>query len=57
VTANRERGTLHMAGKHIAILGHAEPGFEGVADACAENFARRSELGAACSMYLTLRTG
>jgi CubicO group peptidase (beta-lactamase class C family) len=41
-----------MEGKHCAISGHAEPGFEGVADAFAENFARRNELGAACSMYV-----
>jgi CubicO group peptidase (beta-lactamase class C family) len=41
-----------MEGKHCAISGHAEPGFEGVADAFAENFARCNELGAACSMYV-----
>jgi CubicO group peptidase (beta-lactamase class C family) len=41
-----------MEGKHFAISGHAEPGFEGVADAFAENFVSRNELGAACSMYV-----
>ena len=39
-----------MEGKHFAISGHAEPGFEGVADAFAENFVNRNELGAACCM-------
>jgi CubicO group peptidase (beta-lactamase class C family) len=41
-----------MEGKHFAISGHAEPGFEGVADAFAENFVNRNELGAACCMYV-----
>jgi CubicO group peptidase (beta-lactamase class C family) len=41
-----------MESKHVAISGHAAPGFEGVAEAFAENFARRNELGAACSMYV-----
>lgn len=41
-----------MAGKHVAISGHAAPGFEGVADAFAENFVSRNELGAACCMYV-----
>jgi CubicO group peptidase (beta-lactamase class C family) len=41
-----------MEGKHFPISGHVEPGFECVADAFAENFARRNELGAACSMYV-----
>jgi hypothetical protein len=41
-----------MKGKHVAISGHAEPGFEGVADTFAENFVRRNELGAACCMYV-----
>jgi CubicO group peptidase (beta-lactamase class C family) len=41
-----------MQGKHFAISGHVEPGFEGVADAFAENFVHRNELGAACSMYV-----
>lgn len=41
-----------MKGKHFAISGHAEPGFEGVADAFAENFVSRNELGAACCMYV-----
>jgi CubicO group peptidase (beta-lactamase class C family) len=50
--ANRERRTLSMEGKHFAISGHAEPGFEGVADAFAENLVHRNELGAACSMYV-----
>jgi hypothetical protein len=39
-----------MDSKHVAISGHTEPGFEGVAAAFAENFARRHELGAACAM-------
>lgn len=46
------RSALRKEGKHIAIAGHAEPGFEAVADAFAENFASRKELGAACSMYV-----
>ena len=41
-----------MASKYANISGHAEPGFEGVADAFAENFASRNELGAACTMYV-----
>ena len=41
-----------MTGQRVAISGHVEPGFEGVADAFAENFVRRNELGAACSMYV-----
>ncbi len=41
-----------MKGKHFAISGHTESGFEGVADAFAENFESRNELGAACSMYV-----
>jgi CubicO group peptidase (beta-lactamase class C family) len=41
-----------MKGKHVAISGHAEPGFEGVVDAFAENFRSRNELGAACCMYV-----
>ncbi|SRR5581483_6277852 len=41
-----------MKDKHFAISGHAEPGFEGVADAFAENFESRNELGAACCMYV-----
>ncbi|HLZ22548.1 MAG TPA: serine hydrolase domain-containing protein [Ktedonobacterales bacterium] len=41
-----------MEGKHVTISGHAEPGFEGVADAFAENFISRNELGAACTMYV-----
>jgi CubicO group peptidase (beta-lactamase class C family) len=34
------------------IDGYAEPGFEAVRDVFAANFARRGELGAACSAYL-----
>lgn len=41
-----------MSIKHVAIFGHAGPGFEGVADAFAENFVSRNELGAACSMFV-----
>jgi CubicO group peptidase (beta-lactamase class C family) len=41
-----------MKGKHFAISGHAEPGFEGVADAFTENFISRNELGAACCIYV-----
>jgi CubicO group peptidase (beta-lactamase class C family) len=41
-----------MASKHVTISGHAAPGFEGVAEAFAENFMHRNELGAACSMYV-----
>jgi CubicO group peptidase (beta-lactamase class C family) len=41
-----------MEGKHFAISGHTEPGFEGVADAFTENFVSRNELGAACCMYV-----
>jgi CubicO group peptidase (beta-lactamase class C family) len=41
-----------MVGKHVAISGHVEPGFEGVADAFAENFVSRHELGAACCIYV-----
>lgn len=41
-----------MKGKRFAISGRNEPGFEGVADAFAENFESRNELGAACCMYV-----
>jgi CubicO group peptidase (beta-lactamase class C family) len=41
-----------MEGRHVAISGHAEPGFEAVADAFADNFVSRNELGAACSMWV-----
>lgn len=41
-----------MPGKPVSISGHAEPGFEGVAEAFAENFVSRNELGAACCMYV-----
>lgn len=37
-------------GENFAICGHADPGFEAVAEAFAENFVRRKELGAACSI-------
>ena len=50
--ADRERRTLRLEGKHVAISGHVERGFEEVADAFAENFVSRNELGAACSMYV-----
>ena len=50
--AGRERRTLRLEGKHVTISGHVEPGFEAVADAFAENFVSRNELGAACSMYV-----
>ena len=50
--ADRERRTLRLEGKHVAISGHVDPGFEAVADAFAENFVSRNELGAACSMYV-----
>lgn len=42
--------TLRMESKRVAISGHAEPGFEAVADAFADNFVSRNELGAACFM-------
>ncbi len=35
----------------VRISGHVEPGFEKLRDAFSENFERRSELGAACSVY------
>jgi CubicO group peptidase (beta-lactamase class C family) len=35
----------------LAISGTVEPGFEGVREAFAENFARRNELGGACCIY------
>lgn len=38
--------------KQVAILGHTEPGYEAVAEAFADNFTYRDELGAACSMYV-----
>src|SRR5690242_7429129 len=41
-----------MTGQHVAISGHVESGFEGVADAFAENFVSRNELGAACCMHV-----
>ncbi len=50
--ADRERRALRLEGKHVAISGHVEPGFEAVADTFAENFVSRNELGAACSMYV-----
>jgi CubicO group peptidase (beta-lactamase class C family) len=34
------------------ISGHAEPGYEAVAEAFADNFVSRNELGAACCMYV-----
>lgn len=34
------------------ISGHVRPGFEAVADAFAENFVSRGELGGACAMYV-----
>jgi len=37
---------------HVAISGHAEAGYEAVADAFAGNFTRRGELGGACCMYV-----
>jgi CubicO group peptidase (beta-lactamase class C family) len=40
-----------MKRTHVAISGHAEPGFEAVREAFVENFARRNELGAACCIY------
>jgi CubicO group peptidase (beta-lactamase class C family) len=46
------RRTPHMEGKHVAISGHAEPGFDAVADAFADNFVSRNELGAACCMVV-----
>lgn len=39
-----------VEGNRVAIWGHVEPGFESVADAFAENFVSRNELGAACFM-------
>jgi CubicO group peptidase (beta-lactamase class C family) len=33
------------------VEGHVSPGFEGVREAFAENFARRGELGGACCVY------
>lgn len=39
-----------MDDKHITISGHVEPGFEAIADAFADNFVSRNELGAACFM-------
>ncbi len=41
-----------MPAKNVAVSGHVEPGFEDVANAFAENFVSRNELGAACSMYV-----
>jgi len=35
----------------VAIEGHVSPGFESVRDAFADNFARRQELGGACTVY------
>ena len=37
---------------HVAISGHAEAGYEAVADAFAGNFTSRGELGGACCMYV-----
>ena len=42
--------TRRSQGKHVAISGHTEPGYEAVAEAFADNFMSRSELGAACCM-------
>ena len=51
---------LYRAGRHLAaekcvsdseVHGYVEPGFEPVRDAFTENFRRRHELGAACSVY------
>jgi Beta-lactamase len=41
-----------MNATRVAISGHADAGFEGVADAFAENFVSRGELGGACSIYV-----
>lgn len=43
---------MSVTTKHVAISGHAEPGFEAVADAFAENYVSRNELGAACCRYV-----
>jgi hypothetical protein len=40
--------SLHLPS---TIDGHVGPGFEGVREAFAENFARRRELGVACTAY------
>ena len=37
--------------KRIALSGFVKPGFEAVREAFAENFERRTELGAACCVY------
>jgi len=39
------------ATRHVEIAGHVSPGFEGVREAFAANFARRHELGGACCAY------
>lgn len=44
--------TRRRPGKHVAISGHTEPGYEAVAAAFADNFMSRNELGAACCMYV-----
>jgi len=51
-----EREEIKSGGRHTsgeaAISGFVSPGFEAVADAFAENFARRHELGGACCVYV-----
>jgi CubicO group peptidase (beta-lactamase class C family) len=39
------------AGNKVDMHGYVRPGFEAVRDAFVENFTRRNELGAACSIY------
>src|SRR5262249_47709959 len=43
---------LVSASHRVTVEGHVSPGFEGVRDVFAENFARRGEAGGACCAYL-----
>jgi CubicO group peptidase (beta-lactamase class C family) len=43
--------SLVASSGHFGIRGHVSRGFEGVGEAFAENFVRRSELGGACCAY------
>ncbi|HSK73230.1 MAG TPA: serine hydrolase domain-containing protein [Pyrinomonadaceae bacterium] len=47
----RRHSMAEEAGKNVEIHGFVKPGFEAVREAFAENFAKRREIGAACSVY------
>lgn len=47
----RKHAIAEEAGKSVEIHGFVSPGFEAVREAFAENFIKRREIGAACSVY------